>query len=147
MNTYLNNTYCGETIDLDNCAFRNCVFEDCTLRFAASGPTELSGCSFSRSRLAPSGAAQLALSYLRGFYHGLGEWGRSTIEELFDAIRAGESGDAVSCERGAASFRQALDAFGASPEGQSIVRGFEKLSAERRRQIAELIGLAARRAA
>jgi hypothetical protein len=157
MNVHQNNSFSGETVDLDNSAFRECSFENCALRFSATGPTELSGCRFEGSRLVPSGAAQLTLTYLRGFYHGLGDWGRSTVEAMVEAVRQGDSGAVAPGETPAsansgspdpsAAYRAALEAFGASAEGHAIVVGFEHLTPERRRQIAELIGLAARKAA
>lgn len=157
MNVYQNNSFSSETVDLDNCAFRECSFTDCALRFSASGPTELNGCRFEGSRLVPGGAAQLTLTYLRGFYHGLGDWGRGTVEAMVDAIRQGDPGTIAPDEAPAnaqsglrdpsAAYHSALEAFGASAEGRAIVVGFEHLTLERRRQIAELIGLAARQAA
>ena len=135
MITYQNNVFRGEVIELDGCAFRQCVFEDCTLRFAATGPTELNGCSFDRSHLAPGGAAQLTLAYLQGFYQGLGDWGREAVEAWFEKVRGPPAPE-----------RAALDAFGATAEGQAIVRGFVHLSPEQRGQIAAVIAGAARSA-
>ncbi|HEX4183574.1 MAG TPA: hypothetical protein VHY34_09970 [Caulobacteraceae bacterium] len=149
MNVHRNNTYSKQTIELDDNAFRECVFEDCTLRFSAAGPTELSGCTFARSELIAGGAAELTFAYLRGFYQGLGEWGRSAVEKIFETIR-GSDGEALdgALDGSAAAdvpagYRAALEAFGATPEGQLIVAGFERLAPPRRRQIADLIGAAA----
>jgi hypothetical protein len=156
MDTYLNHTFAHETLDLDDNAFRGCVFEDCTLRFSGQGATELNGCTFLRSRLEAAGPAQMTLNYLRGFYQGLGEWGRLTVDALVDAIRqpAAPALDPGGAKAGstdmlAGAYRAALEAFGATPEGSAIVRGFERLSTEQRKRIAELIGHAAtaRRAA
>ena len=155
MNIHQNNSFSGETIDLDGSAFRQCRFEDCTLRFSASEPTELSGCNFSQSRLVADGAAKLTISYLRAFYHGLGDWGRGCVDEMFEAIRrpdpASEPPAPVSStpvlgpsDMLAASYRAALDAFGASPEGQAIVRGFAHLSPGQRAEIAAVISRASR---
>ena len=135
MNIYQNNVFRGEVIDLDGSAFRQCVFEDCTLRFAATGPTELNGCSFDRSQLAPGGAAQLTLAYLQAFYQGLGDWGREAVESWFEKVRGPPAID-----------RAALDAFGATAEGQAIVHGFAHLSPQQRGQIAAVIADAARSA-
>ena len=136
MTTYQNHSFRGEAIDLDSGVFRDCVFEECALKFSARGPTEISGCTFARSQLVPAGAAELTLSYLRSFYHGLGDWGRSTVEQLFNEIR-GEA------RTEAASDRAALEAFGETAEGRAIVRGFQKLSPDHRQRIAELIARAA----
>ena len=136
MTTYQDSRFHGESIDLDGGVFRDCVFEDCALRFSAQGPTELSGCTFARSRLVAAGAAELTLTYLRGFYSGLGDWGRTTVEQLFAEIR-GEA------RPEAASDRAALEAFGETAEGRAIVRGFQKLSPDHRKRIAELIDRAA----
>ena len=143
MITHQNSVFRGEVIELDGAAFRQCMFEACTLRFAATGPTELNGCAFDRSQLEPAGAAQLTLDYLRGFYQGLGDWGRQTVDALFETIRGAEA----TADRPAepAPDRAALDAFGATAEGQAIVRGFMHLSPEQRGQIAALIAGAARR--
>ena len=168
MYTYQNNSFSGETIELDGSAFRQCSFEDCTLRFCAAGSTELSGCTFAGSQLVADGAAKLTLSYLRAFYHGLGAWGRGCVDEMFEAIRRPDPADEPSAPPpptppvmdapipgppalGAgdllvASYRAALDAFGASPEGQTIVRGFTHLSPTQRQEIAALIGRAAKQA-
>ena len=160
MNVYQNHAFSGETIDLDGSAFRQCSFEDCSLRFSAAGPTELNACSFTRSHLVADGAASLTLSYLRGFYHGLGEWGRNTVEAIFDTVRrpdpsaepaAAAPPSPAASVLGAsdlllASYRSALEAFGATPEGQTIVRGFARLSPSHRQEIAALIGRAAAQA-
>jgi hypothetical protein len=152
MNIYQNNTYSGETIELDNGAFRACTFEDCTLKFSGAGPTELNGCTFTGSRLAPAAAAQLTLTYLRGFYQGLGDWGRQTVEQMFDEIRGTSAQGTVAAHPGptdllTVDFKTTLERFGASPDGQAIVRGFERLSPAQRRQIADLIAGAAQRQA
>src|ERR1700679_3360344 len=140
MITHQNNVFRGEVIELDGAAFRQCVFEGCTLRFTATGPTELNGCTFDRSQLEPAGAAQLTLDYLQGFYQGLGDWGRQTVDALFDTIRGPEAAIDTPADRAA------LDAFGATAEGQAIVRGFAYLSPEQRGQIAAVIAGAARSA-
>ena len=157
MNVYQSNAFSGETIDLDGSAFRQCSFEDCSLRFSAAGPTELNGCTFTRSHLVADGAASMTLSYLRGFYQGLGEWGRNTVDGIFEAIRrpdpSAEPAPSTLAPTASvpgvsdlllASYRAALEDFGATPEGQTIVRGFARLSPSRRQEIAALIGLAAR---
>ena len=151
MNTYQNLTFSGKTVDLDGGAFRQCVFEDCLLRFSATGMTELSGCSFARSKLVPDGAAQLTLSYLRAFYFGLGEWGRDTVDGLFEALRRPDSANAPAvqaaqvnaAEPEAVSGPSPLEAFGATAEGQAIVSAFSQLSAGQRAEIADLISRAA----
>jgi len=152
MNTYQNLTFSGKTVDLDDCVFRQCVFEDCFLRFSATGMTELSGCNFTRSKLVPDGAAQLTLSYLRAFYFGLGEWGRDTVDGLFETVRRPDSTNdasdqavpAIDAGAETPSRRSALEAFGATPEGQAVVHAFSRLSEGQRGEIAALIGRAAR---
>jgi hypothetical protein len=144
MTTYQNSSFSGETIDLDDCVFRDCMFEDCALRFSAQGPTELSGCTFSLSRLVADGAAKLTLTYLHGFHQGLGEWGRNTVEQLFETVRGGDPANVRFPAVGPSTpDRAALEAFGETSEGKAIVQGFQRLSPEHRRQIAELIARAA----
>ncbi|HEX4180203.1 MAG TPA: hypothetical protein VHY32_05385 [Caulobacteraceae bacterium] len=144
MATYQNSSFSNETIELDDAVFRDCAFQDCVLTFSARGPTELSGCTFARSKLVPGGAAQLTLTYLRGFYQGLGDWGRETVEQLFETVRGPGSSRATprTPEPGDADHA-ALEAFGATREGRAIARGFQHLSPDHRRQIAELIARAA----
>jgi hypothetical protein len=135
MANYDGSRFLGKLIELDGNIFRRCTFEDCSLKFGATAPTELSGCSFNRCRLVADGSAELTIAYLKAFHRGLGDWGRAAVEALFDSIR----GQAPA----APAWSAELEAFGASAEGRQIVRGFKRLSAAQRAQIAALIEQAA----
>jgi hypothetical protein len=87
MATFRNSVFKGQTVDLDGNTYVECVFTNCVIRFSGGGPVSLVGCTFSECKFALDGAAAHTLRYLRAIYHGLGEWGKESVEKLFEEIR------------------------------------------------------------
>ena len=91
MATFRNSTFVGATVDLDGNTYESCLFQRCIIRFSGLSPAALSNCQFQDCTLALGGHATLTLSYLRALYHGLGEWGKQSVENLFEEIRKPEN--------------------------------------------------------
>jgi len=90
MADFTHRTFVGEEIDLDGNTFTGCVFRRCIIRFSARATVSMSDCKFHDCTLTVGGPAALTLDYLRAVYHGLGEWGRKSVERLFEEVRQPE---------------------------------------------------------
>ena|ERR1700730_925705 len=86
---YRNTKFQATSVDMDGKAFIDCTFEGCTIRFSGIAPMSVTGCTFTNCSLALADSASLTISYLKAIYHGLGEWGKKSVENLFEDIRKG----------------------------------------------------------
>ena len=83
-----NRTFENQTVEIDGKEFKGCVFKNCLIQFNGKAPFgEISGCTFDGCGLGIGGTAELTIDYLRQIYHGLGNWGKVSVETLFDEIR------------------------------------------------------------
>lgn len=89
METYVNERFSHETIDLDGKRFERCTFDDCKLRFSAIRPVQFHRCSFTNSDWVFAGPAETMLYFLSDLYHGLGVGGRSVVELMIRGIKDG----------------------------------------------------------
>ena len=80
--------FVNETIDIDDKAYINCSFFKCVIRFSGTGPVSFKNCHFEECGIEFKGHAVTTVVFLRAIYHGLGDWGKYSVEGLFDEIRA-----------------------------------------------------------
>ena len=65
-----NQTFQGQTIDLDYHEFVGCKFRDCVMIYHGSGKFDVRGCSFDNPRFKFADAAQKTLGVLAAMYRG-----------------------------------------------------------------------------
>lgn len=80
-------TFQGESIELDGEEFIKCSFEECEIVYAGGEGPRIVNCSFSRCSWKFDAAAARTISFMRAMYHGMGGAGRQLIEDTFETIR------------------------------------------------------------
>jgi hypothetical protein len=77
----------GGIVDVDGNQYIDSTFERCAIRYSGGFPPAFIGCTFNECELMLGGAASNTVNYLQAIYHGFGEWGSQSIEQMFDFIR------------------------------------------------------------
>jgi len=81
-------TFKDTVVDLDGREFYNCTFINCGIRYSGSRPgITLDGCTFDRCHFVFDGYATNTVAFLSAIYNGMGDWGKGSVEKLFDEIR------------------------------------------------------------
>ena len=80
----------GGVVDVDGNQFLNCELTDCEVRYSGGPPPSFIGCTFRNCRLGLGGASSNTIQYLRAIYRGFDEWGKGSVEQLFEDIRGAE---------------------------------------------------------
>ena len=82
-----NQRYVGERVDLDGNDYLRCTFKECELVYSGSGSVGLDDCVFASCEWSLDGAASATMRFLRGVYHGVGDYGQQMVASLFAEIR------------------------------------------------------------
>ncbi len=72
-------------VNIDSQRFEDCVFDDCAIVFSASGPYQLSGCTFNNCSFTFEGPAAATVQFMTAVY----KIAPQMIEGTFDKIRLG----------------------------------------------------------
>jgi len=89
MATESGRTYINQTVALDGTRFERCEFHGCTLAFRGEHPVQIVDCRLEKVKWRFAGPARNTLKFLSAIYRGCGDGGRLTVENTFEAIRAG----------------------------------------------------------
>jgi hypothetical protein len=81
--------FSNQEIVLDGREFRLCHFDNCMMKYGATRPVTLDGCSFNNVRWEFVGAASDTVQFMSALYHGAGEGGIKLIEQTFENIKRG----------------------------------------------------------
>jgi hypothetical protein len=72
-------------VNIDSQRFEDCVFDNCAIVFSATGPYQLSGCTFNDCSFAFQGPAAATVQFMTDLY----KLAPQMIERTFDTIRLG----------------------------------------------------------
>lgn len=89
-NTYADNKFKNQELDLDNNSFLNCEFEGCILIYSGGPPPSFVGCNFKNTKFMFAGGAANTIQFMVQLYGGMGEGGRQLIEATFRNIKEGK---------------------------------------------------------
>lgn len=84
--TIANQTFAGQTIQLDGQTFQGCTFNNCTLIYAGHTPASFSQCQFTATKWQVTAAAENVIAFLEALYRNGGESGRQWVEEAVAQI-------------------------------------------------------------
>ncbi len=77
----------GGTVVVDGNRYENCLFVDCGIEYGGGGLPSFIGCTFERCQLGLIGAASNTILYLKAINNGFGDWGKGSVDALFQEIR------------------------------------------------------------
>lgn len=81
-------TFRGETVELDGDDFVDCTFEDCDLVYRGGDvPRRVEGNTFRNCRWRFEDAAGRTVEFMAALYRGLDELGEEIVERTFQSIR------------------------------------------------------------
>lgn len=95
MARFIDSKFVGGVVDIDGHVFVNVTFERCEVRYSGGSIAQFDGCVFDGCTLGLGGSAANTISYLTAIYGGLGDWGKGSVELLFDQVRAGRPAEAT----------------------------------------------------
>lgn len=75
------------TVVVDGNRYEECTFLNCFIQFDGGELPSFIGCTFDSCQLGLGASASNAVMYLRAIYHGLGDWGKNSVETLFNEVR------------------------------------------------------------
>jgi hypothetical protein len=83
-------TYTGETIDVDGQEFIKCTFQGCDMVYSGGVTPRMQNCELVDCRWGFDGAALRTIMFMTALYADFGEGGRRVMEETLENIRRGE---------------------------------------------------------
>lgn len=87
MAIFENSSFQSDRIHIDGHSYKNCKFKGCEIIYSGGDLPSVVGCEFHETKWTMDGAAARTLLMLKSVYHGMGDGGKTLIEDTFNNIR------------------------------------------------------------
>ena len=86
MNKVAFTTYESARVSIDATTFDHVVFRRCTMEYGGAELPGFTNCEFHECQWLLVGNAKNTVAFMRGVYHGFGEFGQQMIQSIFGQI-------------------------------------------------------------